>query len=206
MTEKRKMEKTKKATTKKTDKDDTNKVSEVKEASEVSETKEEHKAKTAHHKAKEIEEKGEEIGETKETKNPAHPHHPKKEKYYEAIGRRKSAVSRVRLYTKVKGFTVNDKTLEAYFPILRLQKEAISPIEKIKLLDKLGASVKVQGGGPTAQAQATKLGIARALLKFNPIFTKRLRKLGLLTRDARKVERKKPGLKKARRAPQWTKR
>lgn len=195
---------TKKVTTKKADKEEADEVAEIKGAIEA---KEEHKTKEVHHKVKKDDEDGHkaEPAEGEETvKKTAH--HPKKEKYYEAVGRRKSAVSRVRLFTKVKGFTVNDKTLEAYFPVARLQKEAISPIEKIKLLDKLGASVKVQGGGPTAQAQATKLGIARALLKFNPIFTKRLRKLGLLTRDAREVERKKPGLKKARRAPQWTKR
>ena len=132
--------------------------------------------------------------------------HGKKDKYYEAVGRRKSAISRVRLYTRVKGFTVNEKPLEKYFPILRLQKEVVSPIEKLKLGEKLGATIKVSGGGPTAQAGAIRLGVSRALAKFNPIFTKRLRKLGLLTRDARIVERKKYGLKKARRAPQWTKR
>ena len=133
-------------------------------------------------------------------------HAPKKEKYYEATGRRKTAISRVRLYTKIKTFTVNEKPLEEYFKIVRLQKSAIEPIEKMKIADKLGASIKVSGGGSMAQSEATKLGIARALIKFNPIFKKRLRKLGFLTRDSRAVERKKYGLKKARKAPQWKKR
>jgi small subunit ribosomal protein S9 len=131
---------------------------------------------------------------------------PKKEKYYEAVGRRKQATARVRLFTKNKDITVNGRTLADYFPVLRLQKEAISPLDKMKIADKLGVSAKVSGGGIMAQSEAIRLGIARALMEFNPIFKKRLRKLDLLTRDSRVVERKKPGLKKARRAPQWNKR
>jgi len=131
---------------------------------------------------------------------------PKKEKYYEAVGRRKEATARVRLFTKNKDITVNGRTLAEYFPVLRLQKEAISPLDKMKIADKLGVSAKVSGGGIMAQSEAIRLGIARALMEFNPIFKKRLRKLDLLTRDSRVVERKKPGLKKARRAPQWNKR
>ncbi len=142
----------------------------------------------------------------KEEKSAASKKENKKERYYEAVGRRKNATSRVRLYTKVKGFTVNERALEKYFPLLRLQKTALDPLEEIKLTDKLGGTVKVKGGGLTAQAEATRLGVARALLEFNPIFAKRLRKLSFLTRDARVVERKKYGLKKARRAPQWKKR
>lgn len=131
---------------------------------------------------------------------------PKKEKYYEAVGRRKAATARVRLFTKNKEILVNDKPLAKYFTIARLQREAVSPLDKMKIADKLGVVAKVQGGGIMAQSEAIRLGIARALIEFNPIFRKRLRKLGLLTRDSRVVERKKPGLKKARRAPQWTKR
>lgn len=131
---------------------------------------------------------------------------PKSNKYYEAVGRRKSASARVRLFTKNKDIVVNNRTLNDYFPVLRFQKEAVSPLDKMKIADKLGVVAKVTGGGIMAQSEAIKLGIARALVKFNPIFKKRLRKLGLLTRDARVVERKKYGLKKARRAPQWTKR
>lgn len=144
--------------------------------------------------------------ETTTEKKPVHKAAPKKEKYYEAVGRRKLATARVRIITKTKTIVINGKPLEKYFTVLRFQKSAISPIDQMKIGDKVGASVKVRGGGIMAQAEAVKLGIARALVEFNPIFKKRLRKLGLLTRDARAVERKKFGLKKARRAPQWTKR
>lgn len=130
----------------------------------------------------------------------------KKDKYFEAVGRRKTAVARVRLFTKMEGIKINDKTLKAYFGVERFEKDVESPLEKMKIADKLGAIIKVKGGGPMAQAQAARLGIARALIEFNPVFQKRLRRLDLLTRDPRAVERKKPGLKKARRAPQWKKR
>lgn len=130
----------------------------------------------------------------------------KKDKYFEAVGRRKTAVARVRLFTKMEGIKINDKTLKAYFGVERFEKDVESPLEKMKIVDKLGAIIKVKGGGPMAQAQAARLGIARALIEFNPVFQKRLRRLDLLTRDPRAVERKKPGLKKARRAPQWKKR
>jgi small subunit ribosomal protein S9 len=130
----------------------------------------------------------------------------KQERYFEAVGRRKRAVARVRLFTKKKNIEINGRDIEAYFPILRLRKNVIAPLEKMKVSDKLGAAVKVKGGGISAQVGAISLGIARALTKFNPDFKKRLRRLGYLTRDSRKVERKKYGLKKARRAPQWKKR
>jgi small subunit ribosomal protein S9 len=130
----------------------------------------------------------------------------KKERYFEAVGRRKTAIARVRLYTKKTGIEVNNQDFQKYFPILRLQKKITAPLEKMKIINKLGAVVKVKGGGINAQAEAISLGIARALVKFNPDFRKRLRRAGHLTRDARVVERKKYGLKKARRAPQWQKR
>lgn len=130
----------------------------------------------------------------------------KKDKYFEAVGRRKTAIARVRLFTKMEGVVINDKTLKAYFGVERFEKDVESPLEKMKIADKLGAIIKVKGGGPMAQSQAARLGIARALIEFNPVFQKRLRRLDLLTRDPRAVERKKPGLKKARRAPQWKKR
>jgi small subunit ribosomal protein S9 len=130
----------------------------------------------------------------------------KKERYFEAVGRRKTAIARVRLFTKKTGIEINNRNLTDYFPLLRLQNAVVSPFEKMKIADKLGASVKVKGGGVKAQAEAIRLGISRALLKFNPEFQKRLRRIGYLTRDARMVERKKYGLKKARRAPQWKKR
>ncbi len=129
-----------------------------------------------------------------------------KENYFEAVGRRKESIARVRLFTKRSTIEINEKPLATYFPVVRLQKKVVGPIEKMKLDDKLGAVVKVRGGGLTGQADAIALGLARALTKFNPEFRKRLRRLGFLTRDARVVERKKYGLKKARRAPQWQKR
>ena len=130
----------------------------------------------------------------------------KKEHYFEAVGRRKTAVARVRLFTKKTGIEINDKNISDYFPILRLQKTVEAPLEKMKIADKLGAVVKVKGGGIMAQAEAIQLGIARALIKFNAEFRKRFRRVDMLTRDSRMVERKKYGLKKARRAPQWKKR
>lgn len=130
----------------------------------------------------------------------------KKEHYFEAVGRRKTAVARVRLFTKKTGIEINDKNISDYFPILRLQKTVEAPLEKMKIADKLGVVVKVRGGGIMAQAEAIQLGIARALIKFNAEFKKRLRRVDMLTRDSRMVERKKYGLKKARRAPQWKKR
>ena len=129
-----------------------------------------------------------------------------KEKYYEGIGRRKSAVARVRLYTKKKEITVNGRDYQEYFSILRNQKNLISPFEKMNCPGKYGASIQVSGGGINAQSDAIRLGISRAMIEFNADFKKRLRRAGYLTRDARKVERKKYGLKKARRAPQWSKR
>jgi small subunit ribosomal protein S9 len=130
----------------------------------------------------------------------------KKERYFEALGRRKTAVARVRLYTKKQGIVVNEKKYTDYFPLFRLQKEIMAPFEKMKISDKLGAVVKVKGGGISAQAEAVRHGIARALVKFNLEFKKRLRRAGYLTRDPRMVERKKYGLHKARRAHQWRKR
>lgn len=130
----------------------------------------------------------------------------KPERYFEAVGRRKSAVARVRLYTKKDGIEVNNRQLENYFPIATLRSKVMSPLEKMKITDKLGITAKVSGGGLTGQAEAVRLGIARALTEFNPEFRKRLRRFGLLTRDSRVVERKKYGFKKARRAPQWKKR
>jgi small subunit ribosomal protein S9 len=128
------------------------------------------------------------------------------EKYYEGIGRRKSAVARVRLYTKKKEITVNGRDYKNYFSILRHQKNIESPFEKMNCPGKFGASVQVSGGGINAQSDAIRLGISRAMIEFNADFKKRLRRAGYLTRDSRKVERKKYGLKKARRAPQWSKR
>ncbi|EKD24479.1 MAG: hypothetical protein ACD_81C00006G0005, partial [uncultured bacterium] len=101
----------------------------------------------------------------------------KKDKYFEAVGRRKTAVARVRLFTKMEGIVINNKTLKEYFGVERYEKDVESPLEKMKIVDKLGAIIKVKGGGPMAQSQAARLGIARALIEFNPVFQKRLRRL-----------------------------
>lgn len=130
-----------------------------------------------------------------------------KSKYIETIGRRKTASARIRLFTQgKKGIIVNGKPYTEFFTLDVLQKTVEDPMEKLKCLDKFGVTVIVKGGGPTGQAEAIRHGIARALVKLNPYFKKRLKKFGFLTRDSRMRERKKPGLKRARRAPQWSKR
>ena len=129
------------------------------------------------------------------------------ERYLEAIGRRKTAVARVHLFTQGdKTILVNDKPYKEYFPILELQQIVDSALDKMKALDKFKIIAKVKGGGFHAQAEAIRHGISRALVEFNPDFRKRLRRVGYLTRDPRMRERKKFGLKRARRAPQWSKR
>ncbi len=128
------------------------------------------------------------------------------ERYYEGVGRRKTAVARVRLFTRgEKELLVNDRKLTEYFPS-RYHETVLAPLVKMKNIEKFRVLVKVKGGGSTGQAEAIRHGIARALTVFNPDFRKRLRRVGYLTRDPRKVERKKFGLRKARRAPQWQKR
>ena len=138
---------------------------------------------------------------------------PKAERYFEAVGRRKTAIARVRLFTKgekptvrTQEFLVNDKPHNLYFPTLELQQIVLSPFEEMSCQDKFRITSKVKGGGVHAQAEALRHGISRALVLFNPDFRKRLKKAGFLTRDARMRERKKFGLKRARRAPQWQKR
>jgi len=146
------------------------------------------------------------VSKTKKIKKAEEIPEAKPERYFEAVGRRKTAIARVRLFTKKAGFEVNGKDYQKYFPISRLQKKIVAPLEKMKITDKLGATINVKGGGLSSQADAIALGISRALVKFNADFRKRLRRFGYLTRDSRMVERKKYGLKKARRAPQWKKR
>lgn len=126
--------------------------------------------------------------------------------YVQAVGRRKTAVASVRLTQKGSGkFVVNGKAHKEYFPYGLWREEAESPLPLVGQAE-ADISVKVSGGGPHAQAQAVRLGVARALLLVNEDWRPTLRKMGWLTRDAREKERKKPGLKRARRAPQWTKR
>jgi len=130
-----------------------------------------------------------------------------KDRYFEAVGRRKTAVARVRLFTKgEKEFLVNNKPFTKYFQLPSDQETATSSMKKMKCLDKFRVTVIVRGGGHAAQAEAVRHGTARVLVNFNNNFIKRLRKAGFLTRDPRMRERKKFGLKRARKAPQWAKR
>lgn len=129
------------------------------------------------------------------------------EKYWEAVGRRKTSVARVRLFTRGrKEFLVNDKPYREYFPTLDLEQIASAALSKMNTLDRFRVLVKVRGGGYHSQAEAVRHATARVLVEFNFNFRKRLKKAGYLTRDPRMRERKKFGLKRARRAPQWSKR
>lgn len=128
-------------------------------------------------------------------------------KYIESIGRRKTARARVRLFSNGDGsILINEKDYKKYFPTKDLQQIADSALKKMKIDDKFKVLVKVEGGGMHAQSEAVRHGISRALVEYNEDFKKRLRKAGYLTRDPRMRERKKFGLKRARRAPQWSKR
>lgn len=126
--------------------------------------------------------------------------------YYEGIGRRKSSTARVRIMSGSGVFVVNEKSLEEYFPRVGDAKTILSPLEEAGQRHTLDVSVHVQGGGVTGQTGAVKLGVARALLTMNPELKTMLRKGGFLSRDPREKERKKPGLKRARKAPTYTKR
>ena len=127
-------------------------------------------------------------------------------RYTGAVGRRKTAIARVRLASGSGEVKINEKALNDYFTLERLRAEVVAPIAGLKLAEKFDITAHVAGGGIHAQAVAVRHGIARALTALNPALKKPLRVLGYLTRDPRMVERKKYGLKKARRAPQWQKR
>lgn len=127
--------------------------------------------------------------------------------YFYAAGKRKTSVARVRLFTGGKGdMVVNDKPAEEYFTLLTSKGIVNSPLNITGMNKKFDISVRVGGGGMSSQAEAIRHGIARALLEYNPELRPTLKKAGFLTRDARIKERKKPGLKRARRAPQFSKR
>jgi small subunit ribosomal protein S9 len=128
-----------------------------------------------------------------------------KGRYTEAVGRRKTAIARVRMFSGSGKITVNGKDIKAYFTLPRLVQDARSPLEQLKLTE-FDVTVVVSGGGIDAQAGAIRLGISRAIIAKTPDWKPRLRTMGFLTRDSRMVERKKYGLNKARRAPQWAKR
>ncbi|MBN1203227.1 MAG: 30S ribosomal protein S9 [Anaerolineae bacterium] len=127
--------------------------------------------------------------------------------YYEGIGRRKAASARVRLWTGGDGSVViNDKPGEDYLPREGDLSIALEPLRMVAQESAYNVTVKVAGGGISGQRDAIQLGLARALLKVQPEWRPTLRKGGFLTRDARIKERKKPGLKRARKAPTYTKR
>jgi small subunit ribosomal protein S9 len=127
--------------------------------------------------------------------------------YYEAIGRRKESTARVRVASGTGTFTVNEKEAAVYFPRVGDLQDVLRTFNAVgQDANKYDITVKVNGGGVTGQTEAVRLGLARALVLLNGDWTSALRKHGLLTRDARIKERKKPGLKKARKAPTYTKR
>lgn len=129
------------------------------------------------------------------------------ENYYEGIGRRKESTARVRIMNGSGKFIVNDKPVEQYFTRLGDVEAILAPLKTTgENQGNLDITVLVKGGGVTGQTSAVQLGLARALLKMNPDYKTILRKGDLLTRDARIKERKKPGLKRARKAPTYTKR
>jgi len=140
--------------------------------------------------------------ETKEIKE------QKESKYFEAVGRRKTAIARVRVYVKKepRSFLINNLPPNDYWKNERQKAESLAPLIKAGLEKTATVSARVKGGGLDAQAGAVSLGLARALVKLDSSLRPLLRSVGLLTRDSRMVERKKYGLKKARRAPQWAKR
>ena len=131
---------------------------------------------------------------------------PAKGKYIKAIGRRKTAAALVRIYLEGKGgFVINGKPIEKYFDADRASI-ALQPLKLTGLGKDFDISIIAKGGGVNSQAEATRHGLARALILVDAELNGAIRAKGWLTRDSRKVERNKPGLKKARRAPQWSKR
>lgn len=131
----------------------------------------------------------------------------KKRQYFSGTGKRKTAIARVKLYEDGSGqATVNGQKIKEYFQTVFLVENALSPVMLSNLKGKLDIEVITRGGGKAAQSDAVRHGISRALLLVNPEFRPDLKRAGYLRRDARIKERKKPGLKRARRAPQWQKR
>jgi len=129
------------------------------------------------------------------------------DQYYEGIGRRKESTARVRVKAGAGSFVVNQKGVEVYFPRVGDLDAVLAPLQAAgEDRSHLDITAVVAGGGVTGQVDAVKMGLARALVLMNPEIRSALRKAGLLTRDARIKERKKPGLKRARKAPTYTKR
>src|SRR3989344_4028013 len=131
----------------------------------------------------------------------------KNKTYIETIGRRKTSSARVRITESVKNtFNVNDKSLEDYFKVKELSDIASEALLKSKTTAHFNVSAKIKGGGVSSQAEALRLGIVRALVIYDKELRKKMKGLGFLKRDPRAKERRKFGLKKARKAPQWSKR
>ena len=126
--------------------------------------------------------------------------------YFYGTGRRKSSVARVRVYQGTGVVTINNRTLDNYFCLETLKFIVRQPVELLGLTEKFDIEVKVSGGGFTGQAGAIRFGLARALVQADSEYRAALKKAGFLTRDSRMKERKKYGLKAARRAPQFSKR
>lgn len=161
----------------------------------TTETKEKASAKTQASESSVVHDSGQELDFGKEGK------------YVEATGRRKTSVARVRLQSKgEKGVFVNGKPAEEYFQTEELRRVVSSPFDLMRIKGSFHVASLVKGGGVHSQAEAIRHGISRALVRMNADFRKRLKKAGFLTRDPRMRERKKFGLKRARRAPQWKKR
>ena len=124
----------------------------------------------------------------------------------QATGRRKSSVARVRLYPGTGEIQLNGRSLDTYFPHAALRQRVLEPLRAVEVEGQYDVVAQLEGGGTTGQSDALRLGIARALVEIDFEHRATLKKGGMLTRDARRVERKKYGLRKARRAPQFTKR
>ncbi|MGA9596982.1 MAG: 30S ribosomal protein S9 [Acidimicrobiia bacterium] len=124
----------------------------------------------------------------------------------QATGRRKSSIARVRLYSGSGAISLNGRTLDDYFPYAALRQRVMEPLRAVEVEGQYDIVARLEGGGTTGQSDALRLGIARALIEIDPEHRPTLKRGGMLTRDARRVERKKYGLRKARRAPQFTKR
>lgn len=152
------------------------------------------------------------MAETKKIKKTKEVVSEESKKYWEGVGRRKTSVARVRIFTvkpsdKEEGrILVNGVPYKEYFKKWQLDRIVEDALVKLKSLDRFEATVKISGGGVNSQAEAIRHGIARSLVQFNADFRKKLKRAGFLKRDPRRKERRKPGLKKARRAPQWSKR
>lgn len=134
-------------------------------------------------------------------------------RYFESVGRRKESIARVRISSRKPAgtengswLTINGKPFPQYMVDSSLREIVEAPLLKLKSTDRFNVSVKVKGGGISGQAYAIRHGLARALVLFDQNFAKKMRKSGFLTRDSRVKERRKFGLKKARKAPQWSKR